>query len=102
MIINFHQTSFSYTAVGNTTLEFSGAQSVPVNEKGKGKQITGTFSITTACKCFTLGRLNATILKAIQHLDNIIISYFEVMREELGLPEDQNVFSFMMFSKLKQ
>ena len=34
MIINFDQTQLSYINVGNTTLEFTGAQ------------ITGTFSIT--------------------------------------------------------
>ena len=38
---------------------------------------------------------------AIQHVDNIIFLYFEVMREKLGLPEDQKFFSFM-FSNHKQ
>ena len=50
LILNFDQTPLSYITVGNTTLEFSGAQSVPVRGKGKGKQITGTFSITAAVK----------------------------------------------------
>ena len=33
LIINFDQTLLSYITVGNTTLEFSGAQSVPVKER---------------------------------------------------------------------
>ena len=50
MVINFDQTPLSYFIIGNTTLEFSGMQSVPVKGKGKGKQITGTFNIITAGK----------------------------------------------------
>ena len=111
-------------------------QSVPVEGKGKGKQITGTFNIITAGKflhmqlyteetqhCYPKGILfadgfdvttpkndwnNETLaiqcvipstfitssfrtLKrcVIQHLHNIIIPYFEAMREKLGLPENQ-------------
>ena len=116
LIINFDQTPLSYITVGNTTIEFFGAQSLPVKEKGKGKQITCTFSITAAGKflpmqfiyagktqrCHPKGipfldRFDVTHSKshweketlAIQYLDNIIIPYFEVIREELGLPEDQ-------------
>ena len=127
LIINFDQTLLSYITVVNTTLEFSRLQSVPVNGKEKGKQITGTFSITVAGKFMQLiytGKTqryhpkgipfpdrfdvshstnhwsNKTL--AIQHLDNIFTPYFEVVREELGLHEDQNIFSFMMFSKHKQ
>ena len=35
LIINFDQMLLSYITVGNTRLEFSGAQSVPVKGKGK-------------------------------------------------------------------
>ena len=102
---------------------------MPVKGKEKGKQITCTFSITAAGNFLSMQLIytgktqryhpkgipfpdrfdvshsknywsNETL--AIQHLDNIIILYFEVIREELGLPEDQNVFSFMMFSRHKQ
>ena len=60
--------SLSYITVGNTTLEFSGAQSVPVKGKGKGKQITGTFSVTAAGKFLPMqliyaGKTNAANLK---------------------------------------
>ena len=116
LITNFDQTSLSYITIGNTTLEFSGVQSVTVEGKGKGKQITGTFSITVASKFLSLkliypGKIqrchpkgipfpdefdvthsknhwsNETL--AIQHLDNIIIPYFEVIREEPGLLENR-------------
>ena len=50
LIINFDQMPLSYITGGNTTLEFSGAQSVPVKGKEKRKQITGTLSITAAGK----------------------------------------------------
>ena len=54
LIINFDQTLLSYITVVNTTLEFSRLQSVPVKGKEKGKQITGTFSITAAGKFMQL------------------------------------------------
>ena len=64
------------------------------------------------CSSFTLERLspfpdgfdvthskhywsNETV--AIQHLDNIMILYFEAMREELGLPEDQKCLLIYVF-----
>ena len=89
---------------------------MPVKGKEKGKQITGTFSITATGKflCMQLiypGKTQrchpkgipfpdgfdvthsknhwSTETLAIQHLDNIIIPYFEVIRKELGLPENQ-------------
>ena len=40
LVSNFDQTPLSYIIVGNTTLEFEGATSVPVKGKGKSKQIT--------------------------------------------------------------
>ena len=68
MIINFDQTPLFYITVGNTTLEFSGAQSVPIKEREKGKKslvrlvlaLQVNFSL---CSSFTLGRLNAAIQK---------------------------------------
>ena len=38
LIINIGQAPLSYITVGNTTLEFSGAQLVPVKEKEKEKK----------------------------------------------------------------
>ena len=38
LVLNFDQTSFSYITVGNNTLEFEGAKSVPVKGKGKGNK----------------------------------------------------------------
>ena len=116
LIINFDQMPLSYITGGNTTLGFSGEQSVPVKGKEKRKQITGTFSITAAgtflhIHLILAGKTQRCHLKgipfpdgfdvinsknhwsnktlAIHHLDNIIIPYFEVICEELVLPEDQ-------------
>ena len=36
LVLNFNQTPLSYITVGNDTLEFEGAKSVPVKSKGKG------------------------------------------------------------------
>ena len=52
-IIKFGQTPLSYNTVGDTSFEFPGVQSVPVIGGKKGKQITGTFSITTASRFFS-------------------------------------------------
>ena len=107
LIINFNQTPLSYITLGNTTLEFSGAQSVPVKGKGKGKQITGTFSITAAGKflpmeliytektqrCHPKGipfpnGFDVTHSKKTMEQRNLGYPAYR-MREELGLPEDQ-------------
>ena len=58
------QTPLSYITVGNTTLEFSGAESVPLKGKGKGKQITGTFSVTADGKFLPVQLIYAATLKA--------------------------------------
>ena len=68
LIINFDQTLLSYITVGNTTLEFSGAQSVPVKErKQENKSLVRLVLLLQVSFClfssFTLRRLNATILK---------------------------------------
>ena len=44
LVVNLDQTHLSYITVGNSTLEFESATSVPVKGKGKGKQITRNFS----------------------------------------------------------
>ena len=46
LVLNFDQTPLSYVTVGNNTLEFEGAKSVPVKGKGNGKQITGTSIVS--------------------------------------------------------
>ena len=45
LIINFDQTPLPYVVTGNSTLNEKGAKSVPLQAKGKKKQITGTFSL---------------------------------------------------------
>ena len=45
LVLNFDLTPLPYITVGNNTLEFEGTKSVPV--KGKRKQITGTFAVST-------------------------------------------------------
>ena len=35
LVLNYEKIPLSYITVGNTTLEFQGAESVPVNGKGK-------------------------------------------------------------------
>ena len=46
LVLNFDQTPLSYITVGSNTLEFEGAKSVPVKGKGKGNQITRTFTVS--------------------------------------------------------
>ena len=46
LVLNFDQTPLSYITVGNNTLEFEGAKSVPMKGKGKGKQITGNCTVS--------------------------------------------------------
>ena len=48
LTLNFDQTPLYYITVGNSTLDFEGAKSVPVKGKGKGKQITGTFTVSAS------------------------------------------------------
>ena len=46
LIINFDQTPLLYIVTGNSTLHEKGAKSVPLQGKGKKKQITGTFAVS--------------------------------------------------------
>ena len=50
LVLNFDQNPLSYITVGNTTLKFESATSVPVKGKGKSKQITGTFTLSASEK----------------------------------------------------
>ena len=45
-IITFNQIPLSYVCSPRHTLHFKGVKSVPLVEKGKSKQVTGTFSYT--------------------------------------------------------
>ena len=45
LIIKFDQTPLPDVVTGNSTLNEKGAKSVPLQAKGKKKQITGTFSL---------------------------------------------------------
>ena len=46
LIINFEQIPLLYLCSPRHTLHFKGVKSVPLVEKGKSKQVTGTFSYT--------------------------------------------------------
>ena len=46
LIINFGQTPLPYVVTGNSTLNEKGAKSVPLQGKGKKKQITGAFRVS--------------------------------------------------------
>ena len=68
LIINIGQAPLSYITVGNTTLEFSGAQLVHVKEKEKEKKslmcLVWLLQVTFCpCSSITPGGLNAAILK---------------------------------------
>ena len=116
LVLNFDQTPLSYITVGNSTLEFEGATSVPVKGKGKGKQITGTFTVSATGRFLPMQLIYAGKTDrchpigiefprgfhithspnhwsneelAIQHISEIVIPYVEKMKEELGLPSDQ-------------
>ena len=115
LVLNFDQTPLSYITVGNNTLEFEGAKSVPVKGKGKGKQITGTFTVSATGRFLPMQLIDAGKTNrchpqgielppgfdvihshnhwsneelAIQHICKIVIPYVDKMKEELGLPKD--------------
>ena len=115
LVSNFDQTPLSYIIVGNTTLEFEGATSVPVKGKGKRKQITGTFTISASGKLLPLQLIYAgkterrhsqgiklpsefdvthsedhwsNKILARQHVTEVIMPYAKQQRKELGLSDD--------------
>ena len=118
LVMNFDQMPLSYVTIGTTTLEFKGAKSVPVKGKGKGKQITGTFTASATGtfipmqliyagktdRCHPQGidfpeGFDVTHSEnhwsneqlACQHIKSIIIPFANKKKEELGLAEDQKV-----------
>ena len=126
LVLNFNQTPLSYITVGNNTLEFEGAKSVPVKGKGKGKQITGTFAVSATGRFLPMqliyaGKTNRCHPQGIefppgfdvthshnhwsneelviQHICEIVIPYVDKMKEELGLPKDQK--SLLIYDVLK-
>ena len=125
-VLNFDQTPLSYITVGSNTLEFEGAKSVPVKDKGKGKQITGTFAVSATGRFLPMQLIYAGKTKryhpqgieflsgfdvthslnhrsneelAIQHIREIILPYVDKIKEELGQPKDQK--SFLIYDVLK-
>ena len=125
LVLNFDQTSFSYITVENNILEFEGRKSVPVKGKGKRKQITGTFSVSATGRSLPMQLICAGKTKrrhpqgikfpsgfdvthslkdwsndelAIQHIHEIILPYVDKIKEELGLPKDQNsLLTYVVF-----
>ena len=102
--------------MGNNTLEFEGAKSVPVKGKGKGKQITGTFAVSATGRFLPMQLIYAGKTKrchpqdiefpsdfdvtrslnhwsnkelAIKHIREIILLYVDKIKEDLGLPKYQ-------------
>ena len=110
------QMPLSYITVGNITLEFEGAKSVPVKGMNKGKQITGGYAVSTTRQFLPMVmRICAGKTKhchpqgiefpsgfdvnhllnhwsneelAIQHIREIILPYVDKIKEKLGLPKD--------------
>ena len=63
LVLNFNQTPFSYITVGSNILEYEGAKSVPVKGKGKGKQITGTFAVSSTGRLLPIHLIYAGQIK---------------------------------------
>ena len=97
-------------------MEFKGLKSVPVKGKGKGKQIMGTFTVSSTGRFLPMqliyaGKTNRCHPQgiefphgfdvthshnhwsneelAIQHIRKIVIPYVDKMKEELRLPKEQ-------------
>ena len=116
LILNFDQTPLEYTCGSNRTMDFQGATSVPIVDKGKKQQITGTFTITTSgiflpMQLIYKGKTNRSLPRGIhfpddfdltytenhwsneekcmQHIEKIVVPYLRSKREELALRPDQ-------------
>ena len=61
LILNYDQTPLSYMCTSNTTLEVCGSKSVPIAEKGKPKQVTGTFTVSADGDAINLCRRNRSL-----------------------------------------
>ena len=126
LVLNFDQTPLSHIIVGYNTLDFEGTKSVPLKGKGKGKQITGTFTVSASGRFLPIQLIYAGKTDcchpqgiefphgfqvshspnhwsneglAIQHVKLIVIPYADKMKEELGLPNDQK--SLLIFDVFK-
>ena len=116
LIINFDQTRLSYIVAGNSTLNEKVAKSVPLQGKGKKKQITGTFAVSMTGGFLPMqliyGEKTPRCLpkdiqfpkefditftpnhwsneeKSEQLFDNVIFPYLKKKKDDLGLPGDQ-------------
>ena len=116
LIINFDQTPLPYVVTGNSTLHEKGAQSVPLQGKGKKKQITGTFAVSMTGDFLPMQLIyegktprclprdvefpmefDVTFTpnhwsneeKCIQLLNKVIFPYLKKKKHDLDLPEDQ-------------
>ena len=124
LIINFDQTTLPYVGTGNSTLNEKGAKSVPLQGKGKKKQITGTFAVSVTGDFLPMqliyeGKTPRCLPKDVefpkefdvtftpnhwsneekskQLLHNIIFPYLKKKKKHnLGLPRDQSCCCFTM------
>ena len=115
MIINSDQTPLSYVVTSNSTLNEKSGKSVPLQGKGKKKQITGTFAVSMTGDFLPMqliyeGKTPRCLPKDVefpkefdvtftpshwsnkekskQLLDNVIFPYLK-KKHDLGLPGDQ-------------
>ena len=82
LIINFDQTPLSYICSPNHTLHQRGAKSVPLNSKGKKKQITGTFTVTKSgiflpMQLIYQGKIARCLPREIEFPDGFNVCYTE-------------------------
>ena len=117
LIINFDQTPLPYVVTGNSTLNEKGDKSVPLQRKGKKKQITRTFAVSMTGDFLPMQliyegktprflpkdvefpkKFDVTFTpnhwsneeKSKQLLDNVIFPYLKKKKKHnLGLAEDQ-------------
>ena len=117
LIINFDQIRLPYIVTGNSTLNEKVAKSVPLQGKGKRKQITGTFAVSMTGDFLSMqliyeGKTPRCLPKDVefpkefdvtftpnhwsneekskQLLDNFIFPYLKKKKKhDLGLPGDQ-------------
>ena len=110
LITNFYQTPLPYVVTGNSTLNETGTKSLPLQGKGKKKQITGTFAVSMTGDFLPMqliyeGKTPRCLPKDVdvvftpnhwsneekskQLLDNVIFPYLKKKKHDLGLPGDQ-------------
>ena len=123
LVLNLDRTPRSYITVGNCTLEFKRAKSVPVKGKRKGKLITGTLKVTSTGHFLRMQLIYAGKTTNchpqsnvfpqgfnITHWDNhwgnedldiqqaheVILPYVNKVKKELGYPKSRRVSWFTM------